>query len=270
MVPTPLSPEAPFLLNAVLLARASLAAYGQPRTAVGGDGITFGEIDLFTDEQTQTYALAMRNQQHIVLAFRGARNVSNFMTGVNVRLMPAYGGNVHQGFARAWATMRDAISTLLDRWQTDHRLLWLTGHSMGGALATLAAADFKGQGRPVREVVTFGAPRVGDAAFARGYQVPTIRFVNHHDPVPWVPPYLQHVGQQWHFLPDGRLVEKVSRWQLVLENALTFALNRNWPETLAQQMRQSLDNHLMETYLTRVQRAAQVEVGLHAHTPESR
>jgi hypothetical protein len=244
-----LSTDAPFLTNALILGHAAMAVYGDtPSLSFQG----FIEMQTFADAESHTFALVAREDHNIVLAFRGARNLPNFMTGVNVRLAPAYGGKVHQGFLHAWATVRGPIVSLLDQWHTDHRRLWLTGHSLGGALATLAAVDLKGQGRPVQEVVTFGAPRVGDAAFAQGYQVPTVRFVNHHDPVPWVPPHLEQVGQQWCFLPDGRLVEKVSRWQLLLENALSYAMNRNWAETLAQQMRQSVANHLMTTYLEKL------------------
>lgn len=255
VIPSLLSPDAPLLANAMMLARAAMAVYLDMPFRPHPTHLAFPEVETFVDPETHTVALAAQDERNVVLAFRGTQNVLNFMTSVNVRLMPGLGGNVHQGFMHAWATLRGPVTALLDRWHTPGHALWLTGHSLGGALATLAAADFKGQGRPVQQVMTFGAPRVGDATFAQAYQLPTIRFVNHHDPVPWVPPHLQHVGQQWYFLPDGRLVEKVSRWQLVLENALSFALNRNWAATLATQMRQSFQDHTMATYLAKLTKA---------------
>jgi triacylglycerol lipase len=93
------------------------------------------------------------------------------------------GGLVHQGFARTYATVREAIREEL----TQHagRLL-ITGHSLGAALATLAAADHAAR-RPT--LITFGSPRVGDAAFARLLAgLPIRRFVGCCDVVTRVPP----------------------------------------------------------------------------------
>lgn len=45
----------------------------------------------------------------------------------------------------------------------------VTGHSLGGALAILAAADIKSVGHKVDEVYTFGQPRVGNVAFSKWY-----------------------------------------------------------------------------------------------------
>ena len=72
----------------------------------------------------------------------------------------------------------------------------MTGHSLGGALATLAAA------RHQADVLwTFGAPRVGDALFARSLAGTAIgRVVNGNDPVPAVPP----PGRPWRFRHPGR------------------------------------------------------------------
>jgi alpha-beta hydrolase superfamily lysophospholipase len=75
--------------------------------------------------------------------------------------------------------------------------LLITGHSLGGALATLCAADVAEswarspvQHRPRIVLHTFGSPRVGDAIFAArlAAHVPTaLRFVAGLDIVPSVP-----------------------------------------------------------------------------------
>merc|ERR1712224_789396 len=65
-------------------------------------------------------------------------------------------------------------------------LALVTGHSLGGALATLAAYDFTVFLGYTTRSVTFGCPRVGDADFviAYGTAVPeTARFVNKLDPI---------------------------------------------------------------------------------------
>lgn len=72
-----------------------------------------------------------------------------------------------------------------------HLVIRLVGHSLGGALATLAALDLANAGFAV-ELITFGCPKVGDAAFAQlcasrlGSHV--ARFVNYYDPVHGLPP----------------------------------------------------------------------------------
>jgi hypothetical protein len=253
----PLTPDAAVLSNALILAQAALASYGSTLTHQRADVAQVrAEVATFADEDTHTFCLVAHDEANVILAFRGTRRLPNWMTSANLWMLPAFGGKVHQGFAHAWSTVRVGVTEQLDRWHTAGRRLWITGHSLGGALATLAAEDFHGQGRAVQQVMTFGAPRVGDSVFAASYTIPTIRFVNYHDPVPWVPPHLTHVGQEWHFLPDGRLVQRMPRWLQVLEHALTLAFQGNWRETLADQLRQGVENHAMTTYLARLTQAA--------------
>jgi hypothetical protein len=63
----------------------------------------------------------------------------------------------------------------------------VTGHSLGGAMATLASVRLASEGYTVRAVYTFGSPRVGDRAFRRKYRLPNYRFVNDDDLVPHLP-----------------------------------------------------------------------------------
>ena len=116
---------------------------------------------------------------------------------------------VHKGFREAldlvWPQLVAAIKPLADR------RVWFTGHSLGGALATLAAD------RLVRErareglgelggVYTFGSPLVGDRRFVDGFNSRvgdrSFRFVNDQDAVTRVPPPLvgyRHVNTE-HFV----------------------------------------------------------------------
>jgi hypothetical protein len=88
--------------------------------------------------------------------------------------------------------------------QEINRPLFYTGHSLGAALATLAAGRF-----PPRALYTFGSPRVGDGEFATTLEgVPTFRLVNNRDLVTGVPRKvgrvrLAHVGQLRQIEPDS-------------------------------------------------------------------
>ena len=92
--------------------------------------------------------------------------------------------------------------------------IYITGHSLGGALAILAALELNYQKLKPELVVTFGQPRVGNAAFAACYNEllgdRTIHVINAADPVPLLPPLLAGYRDEGNevFLSRGR------RWKL--------------------------------------------------------
>jgi len=96
------------------------------------------------------------------------------------------------------------------------REIWFTGHSLGAALATLAAARWAG----TRGLVTFGAPRIGDSAFRDAASVPTWRVVNNNDAVCRIPPWpYRHVGERIYVDRHGRSRRGTTRMERVLDEA---------------------------------------------------
>jgi hypothetical protein len=92
------------------------------------------------------------------------------------------GGRVHGGFKRAYDSVAVEISAWLQASSPVHVVA--TGHSLGAALATLLAAT-----RPDADLVTFGSPRVGDAAFVETFLRRSVRrYVDCTDGVTSVPP----------------------------------------------------------------------------------
>ena len=90
-------------------------------------------------------------------------------------LSPAgVGARFHKGFvdaiAEVWEPLAAAVEAEL---KANDRPLWITGHSLGGALALLAAWLLKRRFVLVHEVCTFGAPMIGNrvacAAFDREF-----------------------------------------------------------------------------------------------------
>jgi hypothetical protein len=93
------------------------------------------------------------------------------------------------------------------------RRLWVTGHSMGGALATLAAPWLCARDLPVAGVYTFGAPMAGGVGFTNLFRTLPIRgfhrYVVEDDAVPRLPPEplkYQHVGPAFLIGEDGSVV----------------------------------------------------------------
>jgi pimeloyl-ACP methyl ester carboxylesterase len=131
-----------------------------------------------------------------VLVFRGTTGFRNWLLDLDVRPLKLEDrAVVHRGFAEAlnavWHLLQPALARL-------GKPCFIAGHSMGGALAQLAATRF----RP-RAVYCFGAPRVGNHGFVeRMRAVPIYRIVNHRDIFAMMPP----ASQMLLFSPAGRLV----------------------------------------------------------------
>jgi hypothetical protein len=143
----------------------------------------------------------------VFVAFRGSTSKRDLAADSDMRLValpelahlapPAAPVRVHRGFLRQFTVARPELERLLlVRCDPDRRKRWVfTGHSLGGALATLAAACFGAlaHARPFTvECHTFGSPRVGTAGFAAAYAAvvdprASLRCFLEIDPVPMIP-----------------------------------------------------------------------------------
>jgi len=174
--------------NALYLAHASDVAYNRAPGAAARERLGL-DVVAFRHKVTRTRGFLGVCDTHAVLAFRGSDPVTlpNWVTDVVVRLVKReeYDGRVHQGFSsalrRSWGAIKDALELARDK------PLFLTGHSMGGALSVLAGCRLARAGRAPVAIYTFGSPRIGDMAFCAGYALPTYRVVNRLDLVPEMP-----------------------------------------------------------------------------------
>jgi hypothetical protein len=177
--------------NARLLCQASAAAYSSNTIA-----------DVATDT-----ALSIINcplSMDTIVAFRGTADLRNWLTDLDCRLVPVLNFRVHRGFYEAMQAVELDLDAGLG--QAPESRLWVTGHSLGGALAKLWALWAAGRGHDVAGVYTFGQPRVGDAAFASFYNsvlgARSFRVVHAEDIVPRVPWMLaryRHAGHEVFF-----------------------------------------------------------------------
>ncbi|MBL8359067.1 MAG: hypothetical protein JNN18_01145 [Rubrivivax sp.] len=143
----------------------ALDAYGERS---GSSGASAGvEVFEFRDTGLNLRALAKLADGRATVAFRGTVGV--FGLSCNWRKVNLKAGHVgeparHAGFAAAWDVLRPQI----ERWLAEHRpqSVALTGHSMGAALAQLAALDLRHTQR-IEQVVLFATPMLGGAEFNR-------------------------------------------------------------------------------------------------------
>lgn len=215
--------------NAWWCAEVSLLAYADaaPATATFTGSGGFARCEPF-DVRPSTQAYVVETPQAVIVAFRGTQLphpqlklagtiphvLEDVMTDARLRLADwRGGGRVHRGFRDALDAVWPRVEAHLNR-VAGARPVWFTGHSLGGALATLAAARFgRAQG-----LYTFGSPLVGDGDFAERFplRARTWRFVNNSDIVARVPVFAgrgflsfaleryRHVGHLRHIDRAGR------------------------------------------------------------------
>lgn len=114
----------------------------------------------------------------------------------------------HRGFVAALDVVWEDLKTKIDEASGDAKLpVYFAGHSLGGAVAVLAATRFlaeNGNDNRFGGLHTFGQPRVGNSAFADWattlFQGRYTRAINHRDIVPQLPP--PKVGE-WEFKHFG-------------------------------------------------------------------
>jgi hypothetical protein len=174
--------------NALYLAHAADVAYHRAPGEAAMQRLGLRTL-AFRNKLTRTRGFLGVCDTHAVLAFRGSDPVTlqTWVTDVIVKLVTCdeYAGRVHHGFSLVLRQTWKKIEKILEA--VEDKPLFLTGHSMGGALAVLTACRLAKMGRHPVAIYTFGAPRVGDRNFCAGYSLPTYRIVNRLDLVPEMP-----------------------------------------------------------------------------------
>jgi pimeloyl-ACP methyl ester carboxylesterase len=147
----------------------------------------------FCAESTDTQAMLFKFDDFVVLAFRGTeQKIKDFKTDIDFKKVcidQEKNINVHEGFYKAFSSIWPQILPELEILKVP---VFYTGHSLGGALATLAAYK-----RPTDAIYTFGSPRVGDSNFAYAIDSEHFRVVDDTDIIPDMPPFefgYRHTG----------------------------------------------------------------------------
>lgn len=175
----------------------------------GYDGHVFFEKD-------GAQAHVIWNATEYVIAFRGTEpdELSDILADLNA--FPdkgVSGGWVHNGFQNELEKIYGDIVAHHGKGHTD-KTLYITGHSLGGAMATLAASRFN-LFTPVSCLFTYGSPRVGTRSFVKSCKVLHYRHKNNNDLVTTVPLYLmgyKHHGNLRYINFYGN-IRKLTMWQ---------------------------------------------------------
>jgi len=181
------------------------------------DAVFIRQYDTVCDNRNNTcagYVAVIPSQKAIVAVFRGSKGITQLLlegTGFlfdSMRPFPATGGTVMSYFYDAFMTVWNDAGML-----TDLRAqflanpgfeFWSLGHSLGGAMASMASAIVVDSGMfPSDKVkmVTFGQPRTGDITFAKGHDSKVqyrFRIIHNRDSVPHIPPKTAFTSPVFH------------------------------------------------------------------------
>ncbi|MGB3311816.1 MAG: lipase family protein [Nodosilinea sp.] len=222
---------------------------------------------------TDTQAFLFRKGDNLILGFKGTQQLADWKTNLKIRLkeftvladqeaMPPT-GRVHRGFLDAWQSVEKQVIYYLKKWVTPDAKLWVTGHSLGGALAAVATISLEAQGFEVAGLYTFGQPRVADWKLVNymngkmGDRI--IRYANNNDIVPLIPPQIipwvptrvyGHMGQFRYFNDSGSLRRQSFLFQRFPDRLLGIVraiLTSGTPD--------AVDDHKMEFYVANLQKA---------------
>jgi Lipase (class 3) len=197
--------------TALSLAVASSLSYESGSTVESTARNQWGLEDCHFIDADDTQCFVAWSAQAVLVSFRGTESLGDWLSNLNMigTTRPNY-GRVHRGFLSAFQVVDAQLRSILAG--VHDRPILLTGHSLGGALATIAAAEWQGQ-LPIAWVYTYGQPAVGKGIFpsfmAQHYAGKFMRFVNDDDIVPRVPPTYQHVGRLFHFDAEGELEDQL-------------------------------------------------------------
>jgi triacylglycerol lipase len=207
--------------NAKFLALASdLAYFPQSEGGPAFQSQLGLDAKLISVGNTQCYVGT--NKEHIVVAFRGTESPTTIdglkdwllNDAVNLLIQPtgplaadfvaaAVGARWHMGFITAIHAVWEPVFTMVNaEVEKEDRHVWVTGHSLGGALALLGGWLLNRKALSVHQIYTYGAPMVGNDAVAkaidREFAGKVFRYVNTEDPIPKLPTLSLIANQYLH------------------------------------------------------------------------
>lgn len=240
----------------------------------------FEKLCFLDNSKTDTQVALWRDAQHrrVVVAFRGTEQVKWKDLRTDLMLLPVsfnperVGGEfkeeamVHGGFLSAYDSVRNRLMSLvkasigISNENTDNERPWqvyVTGHSLGGALATLFALELSTSqlsrhGNIAVTMYNFGSPRVGNKMFADKYNKilkDSWRVVNHRDIIPTVPRLMGycHVARPI-YLTAGDVNAATVNMELIEDGYQGDVIGEATPDFLIEEFMRG-EKHLIERLL---------------------
>lgn len=201
----------PPLARSLLFAELSMIAYlPEEQTRKLAQQLGFKKVIFHEYDGSQVYSFI--NKTDYVIACRGTE--PNEWNDVKADLdaqtaVAETVGRVHRGFKQE---VDDIWPMLEQELQDNQKDTWFTGHSLGGAMATICAGRCLLAHIPTcpKQIITFGSPRVGNKRYINYAKVDYLRWVNNNDIVTRVPPAwlgYRHTGTEMYLNHQGKLTK---------------------------------------------------------------
>lgn len=239
----------PLVKQWLAMAQCAKAAYDRDSR------ITFANWGFDTNYQKishkHTYVHVACNTTHIIIAFRGTNNrkVTDYLADAD--LWPHMDGKswVHRGFKRRAEWLIPGIIRYINK--HPDKSIYITGHSMGGAMALYTAYELERLNVNPITVFTYGCPRIGNREYVDLIRSTHHRFVNCNDIIPRIPLSIigyKHHGTLHYLNYNGELTD-FTHWQRIKDiykaraNALRGGYVFDW-----------FHDHKMGSYIKKISR----------------
>lgn len=224
----------------------------------------FSKMTCFHNGFTDGWAYIAEGKGLIALSFRGTASAQNWDTNFQVGLIHPDQTDphllVHEGFYRAFIRLDEGtlgMKEMMDKVKQSSEgaiPIYITGHSLGGALAQIAAAVLGSD--QVAAYYTFGAPRVGNSYFDLWVKVPSYRVMNYADIVPQVPlPIIYRHSGDARYIPQTVIASPFRFEPNLLQRAWQFL--QGMAQLISAGSILGIDDHNIARYCEKLNEIAQ-------------
>ncbi len=207
-------------------------------------------------DKNSAQAALVEHEEYLCMVFRGTNELADWLDNINAFSTKELFGEFHRGF---WNSVEDVWKPindkLLDLQQQRKRPLFIAGHSLGGAMATIAAAKLVHNDKPFTSAYTFGQPRALTRQTAHIFNMECkprfFRFHNNNDIVTRAPARLMgysHIGSYLYISEEGDIHPEPGFWLRFVDH-FDGAL-----EALKEKGIDAVEDHDMGKYLAAVEK----------------
>ena len=249
--------------NAYWMARLALAVYTKKKDMEKPDEDEIlqdlkkedsGFKSIIGFDKNSAQAMTVEHEEYLTIVFRGTDEWEDWLDNINAIPTERLFGSFHRGFYQSvmdlWARIEKSVKNLR---AMEKRPVWFTGHSLGGAMAAIAAAIYVYEDRPFSGVYTFGQPRCMNRDAARIFNMEAkgrfFRFQNNNDLVTRIPARAMgysHVGTCIYISQERELCGSPGFWFKFLD-AVDGAV-----DAFGEKGIDGIEDHDMQKYLAAI------------------
>ncbi len=199
-------------------------------------------------------AALIEHKNYLCMAFRGTNEVKDWLDNINAFSVKVLFGEFHRGFWNSvedvWAPLDAELRALQARIP---RPVFFTGHSLGGAMAVIAAAKYIHEDKPFTGLYTFGQPRTMTRETSRIFNAECgnryFRFHNNNDIVTRIPARFMgysHAGTYLYIDSKGGIHQEPGHWFAFIDHLSGVV------DAITQDGIDAVEDHYIDRYIVPV------------------